>query len=415
MKNQLTRSLGILGCLTLAFTGASRGENAAPPDFQLPLPLYHTRSDSGFFIGGSYLMYRQTNTMGNETLAVRGFYDTTGAATASAANPAGFPGSFQGSGTEALNTNQVSGPSTYSPGFKFEAGWKFEDSSSFTVDFLYMAPTSYTGGASFVPQNLQFGSNLANSFLYAPVYNFPNNFSGPQDDVRNISGQVDNPPATSSPGPGLAYGTAYGIWNGAELMTLKFTQKFQQLEATYRRPIFETENYRVSSVTGPRAAWFWERFAWTTTDMNIQGDSGEYDSALYTNIVSNRMYGLFAGVQQEWYWGNGFAGFLDMRAAGMVDIVNSRAKYEFTTKNLTPSSKRSRKQYTFVPELQANLGLNWYPFEGVELRVGYDVMMFFNTISSPVPVSFDWMGVNPDFKSTFRLLDGFTAGFAFVF
>ena len=127
------------------------------------------------------------------------------------------------------------------------------------------------------------------------------------------------------------------------------------------------------------------------------------------------MYGLFAGVQQEWYWGKGFAGFLDMRAAGMVDIVNSRAKYEFTTKNLTPSSKRSRKQYTFVPELQANLGLNWYPFEGVELRVGYDVMMFFNTISSPVPVSFDWMGVNPDFKSTFRLLDGFTAGFAFVF
>jgi hypothetical protein len=415
MKSHKIRSLGILACLTLVFTGGSRGEDAAPPDFQLPLPLYHSRPDSGFFIGGSYIMYRQTNTMGNETLAVRGFIDATGAATASAANPAGFPGSFQGSGVEALNTNQVSGPSSYSPGFKLEAGWKFEDSSSLTVDFMWLAPTNYTSGASFVPKNLQFGSNLANSYLYSPVYNFPNNYAGPLDDVRNISGQVDNPPTESSPGPGLAYGTAYGIWNGAELMTLKFSQKFQQLEATYRKPVYETENYRCSAVVGPRAVWFWERFAWVTTDTNIQGDTGNYDSALYTNIVSNRMYGLFGGAQQEWYWGHGFAGFLDTRAALMVDIVNTRAKYEFTTKNQTPVSKRSRKQYTLVPELQANLGINYYPFEGVEIRLGYDVMAFFNTISSPVPVSFDWMGVDPGYQSTFRLLDGFNAGFALVF
>jgi len=99
----------------------------------------------------------------------------------------------------------------------------------------------------------------------------------------------------------------------------------------------------------------------------------------------------------------------------MVDIVNTRAKYEFTTKNQPPVSKRSRKQYTLVPELQANLGINYYPFEGVEIRLGYDVMAFFNTISSPVPVSFDWMGVDPGYQSTFRLLDGFNAGFALVF
>jgi len=42
-------------------------------------------------------------------------------------------------------------------------------------------------------------------------------------------------------------------------------------------------------------------------------------------------------------------------------------------------------------------------------------MAFFNTISSPVPVSFDWMGVDPGYQSTFRLLDGFNAGFALVF
>ncbi len=415
MYNQKIRSLGILACLTLVMSGGVRGEDVAPPDFQLPLPLYHKGPSNGFFIGGNYVMYRQTNPLGDQQVAVRGFLDVDGSATASASNPSGSPGSFQGSRSLALDTGAVSGPSTYSPGFKIDAGWKFDDESSLTVGFTWLAPANYTGGASFIPKNQALGPNLADSYLYANVYNFPAQYAGPLDDVRNVTGSVSNPPTSTTPGPGLAYGAAYGIWNGAELMTMKFSQKFQQLEATYRKPIYDTENYRCSAVVGPRAVWFWERFAWTTTDLDIEGQGGKYDSALYTNIVSNRMYGLFGGAQQEWYLGHGFAASLDLRAALLVDIVNTRAKYEFGEKNQTPVSKRSRKQYTLAPEIQANLGINYYIFEGIELKIGYDVMMFFNTISSPTPISFDFLGVDPQYKSTFRLLDGFNAGLALVF
>jgi len=415
MINLKFRSLGILACLTFVMSGGVRAEDVLPPDFQLPLPLYHKGPSNGFFLSGSYIMWRQTNPLNDQQVAVRGFIDTDGSATASASNPAGFPGSFQGSRQLALTTEAVSGPSTYAPGFKLDAGWKFADDSSLTVGYTWLATTTYTGGASFVPPNQNFGSNLADSYLYSNVYNFPAQYSGPLDDVRNVTGEVSNPPTATNPGPGLAFGSAYGIWNGAELMTLKFTQRFQQLEATYRRPIYDTENYRCSAVVGPRVVWFWERFAWTTTDLNIEGQGNEFDSALYTNIVSNRLYGLFAGAQQEWYLGHGFAGFLDLRAALFANIVNARAKYEFGAKNQTPQSRRGRRQYTLAPELQANLGMNWYPFEGIELRVGYDVMMFFNTISSPTPISFDFLGVDPQYKSTFRLLDGFNAGIALVF
>jgi hypothetical protein len=57
----------------------------------------------------------------------------------------------------------------------------------------------------------------------------------------------------------------------------------------------------------------------------------------------------------------------------------------------------------------------WYPVEGIEFRVNYDVMMFFNTIASPNPVNFSWGGLDPTYSSTFRIFDGFNAGLALVF
>lgn len=49
------------------------------------------------------------------------------------------------------------------------------------------------------------------------------------------------------------------------------------------------------------------------------------------------------------------------------------------------------------------------------MRLNYDIMMFFNTISSPEPVSFGWGNLDPTYQSTFRIFDGFNAGIALVF
>jgi hypothetical protein len=71
--------------------------------------------------------------------------------------------------------------------------------------------------------------------------------------------------------------------------------------------------------------------------------------------------------------------------------------------------------YTLAPELSGTFGISWYPVEGIEFKLGYDVMAFFNTISSRHPVDFNFGTVDPAYESQFRIFDGFTAGLALVF
>src|SRR5207244_3658510 len=138
------------------------------------------------------------------------------------------------------------------------------------------------------------------------------------------------------------------------------------------------------------------------------------DVAIYTNIVSNQMYGPVIGCGSEWYLGCGFSGSLDLRAALHIDVVKERARYERQDKAI--ANKRSRSQYVFVPELDALANIMWYPFEGVEVRVGYDFMNFFNTVSAPQPVDFNYGALAPNWeKGTYRFIDGFHAGIGFVF
>jgi hypothetical protein len=369
----------------------------APPDPVVPLPLYSTRPEAGgLYAAGSYVMYRQTNPLKDQTIAVRGFI-----ATDTQILGPGTAGTFIGDRQEALNVQQASGPNGYQPGFKAELGYRFADGSSLSLAYTFLTETRTLAAATLVPSGLRFRDDLANTFLTAYVFNFPSDFAGPTDKVTDQFG-VSLPNAV------------YGIWNGASAMTIDFRQRVDQYDLTYRVPAFDTDCYRLSGMVGLRHVWIWERFFWRTTDLDINGNSDPSFVGLYNNIVSNEMYGVHAGCRNECYMGHGFAWTLDLDAALLFNSVHEEAKYQLGTLT-TPDAKRSLRKYTFVPEFQATLSLQWFPIEGIQVQVGYDVMAFLNTISSPRPIDFDYGSLTPAYERTFRLLDGFQAGIALIF
>ena len=362
------------------------------PDPQLPFPIGNTQPDQGgFFVTGQYIMFRQTNPIQGQPIATRGLTDTDGSIT-------GIPGIHIGTGTLALDANQVSGPNGFTPGFLAGAGWRFGDGSAINLNWMYLTTNRTIAAATLAPPGGNVFNNFSESFISAPVFNFPNNFAGPPDKVG-----VGNAEA------------AFGIWNGASIMTLAFDQRFNQVEFTYRFPVYETECFRLSGLVGPRITWLWERFTWVTTDLPQSGTPNfDTDVAVYNNIVSNVMYGIHAGSSTEWYIGAGFAVQLDLQAALFADSVAERASYElgnhFGTKN-----QRSRRVWQVVPEFQGMLGIQWYPAEGVQLMFGYNLMAFINTIASPQPVDFDYGSLTPRYEGFTRLFDGFQAGIVFSF
>src|SRR5207248_1778798 len=145
-------------------------------------------------------------------------------------------------------------------------------------------------------------------------------------------------------------GATFGIWNAADIMTEELDQRFQMIELTYRKPIFETECWRSYGLIGPQFVWIWERYKWVTTDLDASGNASDLDVGKYTNIVSNRMYGIKIGCGSECYVGNGFSLSCDLTAAGLLNIVKERVKYERGDRHLGPERKRSITDYTLVPE-----------------------------------------------------------------
>jgi hypothetical protein len=363
-----------------------------PADPVFPFPLYHARPErGGFFLFGEFVMYRQTNPIHNQIVSQRGILDFDGSIT-------GTIGAFVGSRQTALETDQLSGPRTYQPGFNVGLGWRFGDGTSVAFSWLHLLKAEYFAVATLVPPGLNAGPGLANTFLTSPVYNFPNDYAGPATDT----------------GVGAPFAT-YGIWNAADEMSIEFTQRVQQFDLTFRKPIFDTETYRCYGLVGPRFFWIWERFKWRTVDEDVNGQALPSDVAIYTNIVSNRMYGAFIGVGNECYLGHGFALSLDLQAALFLDVVKERAKYEFGQKFLAPQNKRAITDYHVVPELQANLNLWWYPIEGVQIRLGYNVMAFFNTIAAKQPIDFNYGALIPDWDRSNRLFDGINFGIGLIF
>lgn len=252
---------------------------------------------------------------------------------------------------------------------------------------------------------------------------------------------------------------AYGIWNAATTMSIDFVQRYDQYDLVGRIPLYQNDCSRWWVTMGGRHVWFWERFKWRTVSVaNLNPGSGATvtltnggtpaqilpngtiigatpplftiaagavagtapalagadDVAIYTNIVSNRLYGPTVGCGSEWYLGWGLSFSLDLRASLFVDVVKERARYEREDKAI--ANKRARQEYTLVPELDAIANIYWYPIEGVELRAGYDFMNFFNTVASPRPVDFNYGALAPVYeRGTYRFIDGFHAGIAFIF
>jgi hypothetical protein len=383
------------------------GEDYAPPDPIWPLPLYHTHPENGgLYVAGGFVSYFFTNPMHSQVVAVRGLQIVD--------NSTVFPGqtrpfpvpTFLGSGTPALDVSEVRGPNDFQPGFFSEVGWKFADGTAFSVHFMYLTERNLHNDATFAAPGNLVRQDFADSFLFSPVSNFPNEFNGPANKLATDTGGSSSAP---------------GIWNGASIETEQFLQRFQQLDAFYRTPIYETENYRISGLVGPRFTWIWERYKWVVTDLDVNGASAPNFVADYTNIVSNRMYGLNFGCQQECYIGHGFA--LDCTVNGTIyaDSVKTEVKYSLARgangeADPGPVSKRSRQQWEFSPEVQAKVGVMWYPIEGVQIHAGWDFQLIFNTISSPQPIDFRFNSVDPRFTTDMaRYLDGLDIGIAFIF
>lgn len=377
--------------------GSGGADYAPPANWDTPLPLYSTQPGfGGLYFSGGYAMYQWSNPLKDQLVAVRGFVDYDGSVTGGAA------GTFVGSRNNALDVHQVTGPSSWQPGFTIEGGWKFQDGSALTLSYMWLTQSNMTAVATLAPPNFTQRQDLANTFLTSPVFNFPAQFAGPPFKVSTGNQEA-----------------LFGIWNGASAMTEWFIQRYQQLQLIYRMPFYDTECYRISGLMGPKFAWFWEKYQWRTTDLGstTQGASPIDQpswTATYTNIDSNRMYGADIGLAQELYVGHGFALQLNTEVAAYMDVVRERTQYALDVRD-SVRNRRSRTNYTFVPEFEVTPSIMWYPVEGIQVRVGYDWALFLNTIATPRPVTFDYSGLDPARERQARFLEGFQANIAFIF
>jgi hypothetical protein len=374
-----------------------RGQAAdmGPPDPEIPLPLGKRHmEDGGLYLAAEFLFMEMTNPLHDEQIAVRGVLDVTGDIT-------GRQGTFIGSRQAALRANDV-GPGTYMPGFRVTGGWLFGDGIAVEVNWVHLFEAKYAATAGVEPAFGQTGLLLENTFLTSFVFNFPPDFAGPAQKV-NIG-----PP-----------GATFGIWDASSEQSIEFIQRFEQVELRARFPFMADDCQRTYWILGPRVIWLWERFKWRTVAFDVNtGQAGQDDVAIYSNIVSQRFYGVHLGCGYEWYKGTtpigAFALGLELEAALFADIVKERAKYE--RGDFAIAAQRARTDYLISPELQGKLNLWWYPTAAIQMRIGYDLMTFFNTMSAPDPVSFNYGALDPPWvKGTFRMLEGISAGIAFSF
>lgn len=389
-------------CIFLTPTFA-RGQNyeVPPPSTLLPIPLGGPRYEQGgFFFAGEFLFMRQTNPIDRQDIAFRGFMDLDGSIS-------GVPGSYVGSGSTALSTDAVSAPITYQPGLSLTAGWRFRDGTVVEAMWWHLSDARYSATASILPPGFNVAANLSETVITSPVFGYALQFAGPANDVA-----IGNPGAT------------FGIWNASDRQTIDFVQRFDMGGIHLRVPIHQTESLRTYGIVGGRAIIMWERFRWLVYDRDVNGVQRPVDVAQYSNVVSNRLYGAWVGCGCDWYWGStplgAFSATLDLQGSVMVDIVKERAKYELPDALLIPTitavASRARNEYKIAPVVQFDASMWWYPYEGIQCRVGWDILAMFNTVASPNPVDFNVGALAPAWEDGItRVLRGFHVGVGFMF
>ena len=358
----------------------------------LPIPTGHT-GDAGFYTSMEFVFLTQTRAMGDQTVAFRGIVDSTGGIT-------GLPGTYLGSHQVALSTDML-GRTTYSPGFRFEGGYKFDDGMQLYANYLQLFDAHYSAGATLATPFARSRPDLVDTFLTASVFNFSPKFAGPS-------------PKTTFDPPGSGASATYGIWNGASTMDIKFTQRYTGADVGGRMPLFQTDYSRVYGTAGARFAWFFERFAWITRSYTTDGLSNPQDAAFYTNTLSQRLYGPFVGCGHEIFLANQFSMSVDLSGAMLLGIVKERTSYELGDRSTR--AKRSDNEWTLVPNGNAAVNMWWYPVEGVQIRLGYQAMSYFNTKNMAEPIGFNVGAIDPRYDTQyFRLIHGINFGVGLFF
>lgn len=385
------------------------------PPVWAPVGTYQ-RDGSGIYFGIEGIVWHQPRALGNQTIAVRGvFMNSPSPGLPQNIGGDGTPmieqGSFLGDRTLALDTSSL-GRLSWGAGNRFTLGYRLENGWNFSVSWMHIYDTKYSGGAGVIGADfLNPGEFLANTFLFAPVYNFSPDFVG-----RN---PFPNPPFRANP--------TIGIWNGASDMSIVFTQRFDNWDVAGRFPVFETENARSYAIAGGRFSWIWERFQWRTVkpELIIDTTTNEFgflpsadSTARYLNTLSQRMYGPMIGAGHEviLYSGPGGAFGLNTEctAALLMNVVKERAKY--IREDRGTQVKRSLNELTLVPNLDWTINLTWQPVDGISFRVGYNLFNYFNTIYMDEPVSFNVGAIDPGYKKQlWRCMQGTNFGVAFVF
>jgi hypothetical protein len=287
-------------------------------------------------------------------------------------------------------------------------GYRFNSGSALEANYMHLVSARYSANASLIPTNyfgLALSPILADSFLFAPFFNLPPEFAGPNTELA-----IGNP------------GAAFGIFNGAINMQISFTQRYDEFNVRGRTPWYQDECSRVYVYAGARFAWIWEEFRLRAVGANFNGTSLPEDVGSYSNTVSNRMYGPFLGIGAERYIGRGFGLGLEIEGATLVDVVKERAFVQNGDRDSATRTapfvrvKKAATAFAMVPEAAANAQLTWYPIEGIQVRAGYNFMSFFNTVAAKNPIAFDARSFEPDWGNrAVRFLDGFNFGVGFIF
>jgi hypothetical protein len=366
--------------------------NEHPPVWA-PIGTYQ-HDGSGWYTGVEFVILNQTRAIGHQRVAIRGFVDSAGFLS-------GTPGTFIGSGEEALNTNQF-GRTGWSPGQRLTLGYRFENGWNFSISWLHLFDTKYSAAAGQQGPNFNNpGIGLENTVLFSPVFNFSPEFMGPVARNTNNIGEI-------------VFGNQLGIWNGAHDMTILLTQRFDNWDVTGRFPVFETENARSYAIAGGRFSWIWERFQWRTVALGLQVegiDEGEPPvlmnspewTARYLNTLSQRMYGPFFGSGHEvmLYSGHGGSvGFgVECTGAILVNIIKERAKY--IREDEATQTKRAWTQNKITPNANIEANLTWQPFDGLMFRAGVSAYNYFNTLYMEHPIGFNAGAIDPAYEKKF--------------
>lgn len=359
-------------------------------------PLSHPRYElGGFFVAMEGKFWRSNRNISSQDIAFRGFLDLDGSIAGQG------PSKFVGSNDVALSTQELRGPGNYNPGYQTTIGYRFEDGLAVSVNWWHQNAIRYRASASLLPPNVNIGLGGADTFLTSPVSNFPIAFSGNPQNVVN-----GNPGAT------------FGIWNAASYMEIEYLQKFDMFDIMARVPIWQTDSMRSYGKIGPRTYQFFDRFKWTTIDTDPLGNFTADTTASYTNFVRNNLWGVNFGCGVEKYLGENplgaFSASVELNGGVYANFVGAEASYDLG--DGTVSRIRDRQMLLISPAADVDFRLWWYPWEGIQVSVGYQFLTVFNTVASRRPVDFNYGSLDPGYSAwQTRWMHGMNFGVAFVF